>query len=191
VDVRTEAAVAEGSVRFEEWFEAPRRLTGSVTNDPSLPYDVDVELKLEGDRYAPVSLRLKARAGGPVVTGEHLRDVSVTDILRRVVEDYFFGSPPSPRPSSVTITPPTASASAGAFTPHLISLLGEPPEVGRISDDVLKDVADAYRVGVLVGYPPVAVVAERYKRPRATAARWITTARDRGFLEAVSSEDDQ
>jgi hypothetical protein len=52
----------------------------------------------------------------------------------------------------------------------------------RIDDPHLRAVAEAYRAA---DRHPTKAVAERFGAPRPTAARWVMTARERGFLEPV------
>ena len=61
------------------------------------------------------------------------------------------------------------------------------PRRGRpVSDDHLRRVAKVYRDAVQRGDPPTQTVADTMHASRATAARWVTRARERGMLGAAA-----
>jgi hypothetical protein len=189
--VRTQVRATGGVERFPDGVKAPRQIWGSIQDEPDLPYDIEAEMELREGRYVATSLRSKSKEGGAPITGEHLRELPVAGILRLIALQGLLEQNGSLLRQSVTVRPPIAEASADAFGPTLASFLGPPPDVEEISDDVLQKVAAAYRLALLVGYPPVGSVAGHFKRPRPTAARWVTFARERGWLEEVPAGDDE
>lgn len=52
----------------------------------------------------------------------------------------------------------------------------------RITVDFLKDVARVYSSADKIGLPPTREVANHFKAPHSTAAKWVSTARKRGIL---------
>jgi hypothetical protein len=57
----------------------------------------------------------------------------------------------------------------------------------RITDDFLKEVAHVYLVAERMGMPPTRDVASHFKAPHSTAAKWVGTARRKGFLPPVTA----
>lgn len=55
----------------------------------------------------------------------------------------------------------------------------------RITDDHLREVARVYRVAENMGMPPTREVANHFKTPHSTAAKWVATARRKKFLPPV------
>jgi hypothetical protein len=55
----------------------------------------------------------------------------------------------------------------------------------RITDDHLREVAQVYRVAENLGRPPTREVANHFKTPHSTAAKWVATARRKAFLPPV------
>jgi hypothetical protein len=53
---------------------------------------------------------------------------------------------------------------------------------GLEGTELLAHVAETYRLGVLVGQSPTQLVAEQLGMSRAAAGRWISRAREEGFL---------
>ena len=58
----------------------------------------------------------------------------------------------------------------------------ERPPRNRLADDFYREVAFAYRWAVAAGRPPLEALAAESGIPRGTIARWVATARDKGFL---------
>lgn len=52
----------------------------------------------------------------------------------------------------------------------------------RITVDFLKDVARVYSSADKIGLPPTREVANHFKAPHSTAAKWVATARKKGIL---------
>lgn len=54
----------------------------------------------------------------------------------------------------------------------------------RITDDLLREVADIYNNANEIGAAPTRAVAEHFQKSHSTAAKWVGSARRKGFLEA-------
>lgn len=52
----------------------------------------------------------------------------------------------------------------------------------KLTDDFLLEVADVYRVAENMDVPPTREVANHFKAPHSTAAKWVSSARRRKFL---------
>lgn len=141
---------------FAEGVLAPRLITATATGrDPD--YDVEVEIELERGHYVVKSLLCQARKGG-AVTSEGMTHLPVKQILRIIV-GRALGNP---------------LVSGWALSP---SVANQGP-----TDEALKQVAAMYRVAHLMGLPPTESVAQGLSLARSTAGRWVSMARQRGFL---------
>ncbi len=58
----------------------------------------------------------------------------------------------------------------------------ERPPRNELDDDFYRKVAHVYRWAVAAGQPPLETIAADSSIPRGTVARWVATARERGFL---------
>ena len=118
----------------------------------SLPYDVWLRAEFKGNAYEVQELRVSRKARSGPVMSEKLRAIPVSFITRLAVEQVI--------------------------------LLGQGKKrlnLGKAEPDA-QSIAEAYRVGVLIGSSPTQFVAEEFKMSRATAGRWISRARSEGFL---------
>lgn len=61
----------------------------------------------------------------------------------------------------------------------------------RVTDSLLREVADTYRAALDDGENPTQSVAEHFYKSHSTAARWVGMARQRGFLEPASGKKPQ
>ncbi len=57
----------------------------------------------------------------------------------------------------------------------------------KLTDDFLKDVARIYLTAESIDEPPTREVANHFKAPHSTAAKWVATARRRRFLPPADS----
>lgn len=56
----------------------------------------------------------------------------------------------------------------------------------RVTDDVLREVAEVYRDAQAAGEPPTIAVKEHFYKSHSSAARWVGRARQGGFLPPVA-----
>ncbi|WP_158920317.1 hypothetical protein [Streptomyces sp. NBRC 109706] len=56
----------------------------------------------------------------------------------------------------------------------------------RITDDFLRGVAQTYRMAENMGAPPTREVANHFKAPHSTAAKWVSAARRKKYLPPVA-----
>ncbi|MEV6116646.1 hypothetical protein AB0L59_30265 [Streptomyces sp. NPDC052109] len=106
----------------------------------------------------------------------------------------FFGGTPEAAPPSLDTLEDFFDATAELTPIHmspqssgmLVTDEGRLPEIkppqGRISDEFLQDVADAYRKLTDMSKPPAPAIAELSGAPVRTVHRWIYEARKRGIL---------
>ena len=123
-------------------------------------YDVAAvgEYRPESGRYEAQSVCVTRR--GIEITGEGLRGVQLAGILREGV---------------VHVVTANAQSLLPGPDPRELAAQGS-------TDETLRAVARIYRLALLLGDPPTRRVVEALGVPRATAGRWVTRARDRGFL---------
>ena len=67
-------------------------------------------------------------------------------------------------------------------TPAYRASTRAPRRRGRVSDDVLRQAAAIYRAASFAGPAPTNAVKDQMSVSRATAGRWVSMARERGFL---------
>lgn len=131
-------------------------------------YDLELVLVPHAGRIAAESVKVKQRRGGPPVTSEAIRSVPVARLVREA----------APALLSIEQTDSGAAAGVPNTSPDRIALLRAAGPV----DETLRLVAHAYRVGLATGATPTKAVEETFNVSRATASRWISNARARGFL---------
>lgn len=61
----------------------------------------------------------------------------------------------------------------------------------RLTDEFLREVAAHYRSAEDMGEPPTRGVANHFKAPHSTAAKWVATARRRRFLPPAEHADNE
>lgn len=118
-----------------------------------------VEMTAAYDPYSGryVTRKLTVEASGEV-TGEGLRQITVKGLLRHAVAEQV--------------------------APLLATTVAHPRDLGRAgpTTETLRHVAAVYRLALLLGDAPTQRVADSLGVPRSTVARWVTRARDRGYL---------
>lgn len=125
-------------------------------------YTVELSAAYDASSGRYVTRRLVVEAGPDAeVTGEALRQVAVAGLLRHAV--------------------------AEKVAPLLQPSLTHPQHVGRDgpTTETLRHVAALYRLAVVLGDAPTQRVADTLGVPRSTASRWVTRARDRGYLTVI------
>jgi hypothetical protein len=162
-----------GEVPFDQGVVAASEIHAEATGP--IPGKLAFTLVLEDGGYVVKSLSREPGMGG--LTGELLRQIPLATLVRMAIEK----ARPVTAPPVVALSGHGASASAGRGRLDL-----KPPKMpaGREgpSDDLLRFVGFAYRYAVLIGEPPIEFVIEKLKGPsRATVARWINLAGERGL----------
>ena len=140
-------------------------------------YDVDVVVVAEDGRLHASQVTVSRRPGGPAVTGEALRLVTVAAFVR-----------PSVRASSRLY--PWAGLSGDPWAPDSTRVafgLLDSEHRDRMRDagpvtETLEWVARIYGLALATGDKPTKAVEEVFMVPRYTASRWVASARERGFL---------
>ena len=117
-------------------------------------YDLLLVVELVAGRYRCRELRMRQRAAGQEVTGEALRSVPVARFMHE-------GIP---------------------MVADLPEDLAEMAKQGPTKVN-LGWVAIVYRLAYAVGDPPKQAVARQFRIAPATAGRWISRARDAGYLK--------
>lgn len=138
----------------------PRRvdITGEARRAGEQNIKITAEFNEASGRYECRSLTVTAAEGGEV-TGEVLRALPVAGVMRDGILSALQSMTllsVGPIPADVTEGGPTTRAREW--------------------------VARLYRLALVLGDPPIPAVAAGLKLPKSTASRWITRARDRGFL---------
>jgi hypothetical protein len=151
-------------------------MTSTFEADDDLPFDVTLEIEFDDSvgRFVCVSMTCARAAGGPPIGTEEMRRVNVSGLIRTALIDATtsFLTPVNPKQN-----PEWNEAWHALNTdPHAI-------REGGPTDLTLRATAIIYSRAFAAGEPPVETVARELGITRATAARWVATARnDRGYL---------
>jgi hypothetical protein len=153
----------------------PESFTAALTS-ADLPGLVTVSLRVDAKRGPQIEEITLTMPEGRSVRQEDWDRISVTKVRDTVmtrVPTYRLLTNDQGEVSGVAGKPPgSASAAIRAELRH--------HSYQRIDDALLQEVSDVYRTA---DRHPTKAVAERFGVPRPTAARWVMTARRRGFLE--------
>lgn len=147
----------------------------TVVADDYKGYGVEVRVVLDDGRLTAREVTVTQREGGPPVTGEALRQVTVAAFVRRSIEA---SAPDIPRE-------PGESFQLVAFG------LLQPPDVTRMRDagpvaETLGWVAKIYTLALATGDRPTKAVEEVFEVPGYTATRWVAKAREKGLLASAA-----
>ncbi|MEU8297641.1 hypothetical protein AB0C04_10175 [Micromonospora sp. NPDC048909] len=150
---------SSGEVVLDDGLTIPAKIQGMwITNAiDGLEVDLTAEYDSEAGRY--IASEVVVRAAGQEVTSQIMRSIPVAALLRHAVTNAI---------GAVDLVPQL---------PDSAEVLQPGPSVAT-----LRHVARVYRLALLLGDPPTARVAESLEVPRSTAGRWVTRARDRGYL---------
>lgn len=147
--------------------------------EPTSGHVVTVLVRFDEElrRYACDEVKI-SRDGRPApISTETLRRLPLADMIRGVIRVALLVNG---QPTALRDQPPAGGVEPwGRVMPE--GLAKEGP-----TDRVLRWVAHFYRLSVALDEPqPTATVQELMGVSRATAGRWVTAARDRGFLGAA------
>lgn len=169
----------------------PNEEAGTVTVAPGLElwrevracgedykgFDVEVLVAAGEGRLVASEVKVSRRPGGPPVTGDALRQIAVAAFVRQSVRasahllPYGGLSGDEWQPDSTRV----------AFGLLDIEHRNRLREAGPVTE-TLEWVARVYSVALATGDKPTKAVEEVFEVPRYTASRWVSSARDRGFL---------
>jgi hypothetical protein len=148
-------------------------------DDPNMPYDLELVIDLDEDgRPECIELRCIRKEGGPPITGQGLRELPISSLVRRLTAlnayKYTVATSPKKRGRVRTLKPGSAADAKHVYT-----------ELGRrwITREHLEEVARLYEEALELGNPaPTRSVAESMHAARSTAAKWVMRCRDEGLL---------
>ncbi len=143
----------------------PSRFGGDIQGD-EFPYDIAIEVAFEDGRFVCETLHCHRKPGGPPVKTELIRQLPVAELVRLLASAH-----------RVRVTEP----SPGELVVEPFDL-PEPRTEDGPTEEVLAGVALAYRFAFATGESPTKVVMNHFKVSRATAGRWVSMARDLGFI---------
>ena len=156
-------------VSFGKGFALPDKF--SISFDKRLPYRVTLEVILVGERFEVESLKAERKKNGPPVTSEGIRKIPVQELVRSEATRLIHRVKKNPKSPGESIITPARLQGLDRFA-------AEGP-----TDEALQHVAVIYRVAFAVRDRPTKAVEEAFGLARSTAARWVSTARDLGFIE--------
>jgi hypothetical protein len=157
-------------------FMVPRRF---LAETETLLLDIEVD---SSGAARCLGLQVRGR-DGEAITAESLRAIPVARLTRQAVAGAARRYTPLEEVGEpvfrLVSTPPEAAA---AFYERYVKEGRRPRRGSPITDDNLREVARIYREAVKRDDPPTKTVGDTMHTARSTAARWVTAARERGFL---------
>jgi hypothetical protein len=164
----------------------PREFRAFPVTEPYTGHELAVLVRFDERlrRYTCDELCLARGEGGPPITTESLRQVPIgvlIDSSIRISLLVDFRDAPGDMPDTALrdLPNPDGREPWGRVPPQ--GLAKEGP-----TDRSLQWVAHLYRLSVALGEQPTATVQELMGLSRATAGRWVGTARERGYLGAAA-----
>jgi hypothetical protein len=137
-------------------------------------YDVTAEVELsEAGKMEVAKLSVAQRPGGPPVTGEALRTITVQSIIRDSVAASLQTGKNWPAGQEI-------SANGLLTTEEALRLKAAGPVA-----ETLEWVGRVYRLSEIIGHPPTKAVEETFQISRSTAGAWIGRARAAGHIAPV------
>ncbi len=137
-------------------------------------YDVTAEVELsDAGRLEVSKLSVAQRPGGPPVTGEALRTITVQSIIRDSVATSLQMGNKWPKGKEI-------SANGLLATEEALRLKAAGPVA-----ETLEWVGRVYRLSEIIGHAPTKAVEETFQISRSTAGAWIGRARAAGHIAPV------
>jgi hypothetical protein len=169
----------------------PNQQAGTVTVAPGMKlfrevtvhgedykgYDVELLVVLEGGRLQASEVKVRRRPGGPPVTGEALRTMTVAAFVRHSVQ----ASSNLHGPFGLSGDQWEPNATRVFWGMLDVQHRDRMREAGPVTE-TLEWVARVYSVALATGDKPTRAVEDVFGVPRYTASRWVAGARQRGFL---------
>lgn len=153
---------------FGKGFALPKRF-GQAFTARRLPYRVEIDVVLEGDRFVCETLKAERKKGGPPVTSEGVRRIPVQDLIRTAALQFIHRVKENPRAKGEVIISP----GIGSF--KRLALAGP-------TDEALEHVALVYRLAYACNEAPTKAVIEAFGLSQSTGERWVSKAREKGLL---------
>lgn len=181
-------------VPFLDQYALPERFTATITPpEPELPI-CHLTIAIENGRPVCEELDLQRKPGGHPLSGSLLRLIPMARYLNLAVDHVGRSRRRGEGPLTVTAdgeTFPLSSEPAGeghvAFRitgmtrTKQYKAASRAPR-GQVSDEMLRQVAEAYRTAVARNEPPTKAVMAQWYASRSTASRWVKRARQEGLL---------
>jgi len=156
-------------VPFGKGFALEKRFNIRISAS-NLPYDVEIWVELEGDRFECVELKAERKPGGPPITSEGIRRLPVQDLVRSAAMEAVYKRKKNPKGTAVILTPTRLRGYKRLA------------EAGP-TEDTLEHVALVYRLAYACNESPTKAVEGSFGLARSTAERWVSKARDLGLID--------
>ncbi len=151
---------------------------GVAVDDPLNPYLIEIEVQVVDGQPRCEELRCRQRPDGPPVSSENLRKVRLGGYLRLSAVAMSFHAVLDENGDVLF-----AQATGTGDEELLARAAVRRPRV-TVTEDLLRRVAQIHRDG---GPKGTLAVQRHYSVSRATAARWVRAARERGFINDTKS----
>jgi hypothetical protein len=157
-------------------FTLPTEFGGTV-DDMIWPYVAHLRLTYDGHRVRCANLTCLQRSGGPPVTAEGMTRMPVAELVFLVANWWARERPRMRAEMDAFITGRPAAVGAGDLVPPM------PPGRQGPSDDHLRALGLIYTLAYACGGSPRREVMLEMSLSRTTANRWISAARERGWIQ--------
>jgi hypothetical protein len=171
---------ATGMVELTPGVVMPRRTAARVTGS-ELPYDLRVTITLEDGRFVCEALTCERKAGGPPIASERVRQIPVARVVEFVAR-YCLHLNEGTLDEPVILPDPWEWEKVVQAVEEARQAVGPGRQPQGPTDDVLRSVALIYRFAYACGRAPTKAVMDELELPRSTTGRWISLARERGYL---------
>lgn len=149
-------------------------------------FDIDVQVVTAGKRIEAQAVSVRRRDGGPAVTSEALRSVTVAAFVRHSLKASMpLGSDTVPGESAED----EEDRFLGATSAHGLMTFSQRDRLRAAGPiiETLQMVATVYQVAYALGEPPTAAVRDSFGIAQSTAGNWIAAARSAGLLTPTTS----
>lgn len=165
---RASNLIGAARVELAPGVRGPERASGTFTpDDDEFAYVVELSVVFSDGRYVVDKMVCTQVEGGRPVDSIGLRLLPIAKLVTHTVLPYIWQRD-AEQQGSTKLTPfDGVSPDDAADGP---------------TDDALRKVALVYSVSYACGQPPAKRVTEVFRLARSTAGRWVTMARERGFL---------
>jgi hypothetical protein len=183
----TDFNLEDGLEPFGKGFALPRRFWIVSHSPKELPYSIEMEIVLEESRFicrhlgvSRFDVQTDEEEQGPPVTSEGIRQVPMQELIRAHAPRLLHRVKKVPNTSNDFRA--TLASDEFKVTP-LRRLSFKRFAKSGPTDEALEHVALIYRLAYACNDNPTAAVVEAFGLPRSTAERWVSKARDLGFID--------
>lgn len=170
------------SVELAPGLTVPDEVTVNVSDLRG--YDVEAVIVPQGGRLVVAKIEMAQREGGPPVTGEAMRQLVMTPLIKAALGFAHVKLNIRPHDEPYTLEEAMRLQEVGAVAWGLLGVEDRDRlKAAGPSGETLQWVALLYRVAVAIAEPPVKTIQGAFEISLRTATNWVAAARGEGLLE--------